>query len=67
MNSSPSSSIAIHNLSRRYFIQSGSVLISSSMMSTCANRNQAQSLDSDLDKVTFGTNWVTQAEHGRFY
>jgi NitT/TauT family transport system substrate-binding protein len=67
MNPSPSSSIAIHTLSRCHFIQSGSVLISNSMITACANSNQPQFLDSDLDKVTVSTNWVTQAEHGGFY
>lgn len=67
MNPSPRSSTAIHTLSRRRFIQSGSVLIGSSMIAACANNEQPQSKNSGLDKVTFGTNWVAQAEHGGFY
>ncbi len=43
------------------------MLISSSIIIACANSNQPQSKDSGLDKVTFGTNWVTPAEHGGFY
>lgn len=30
-------------------------------------QSQAQSSGQTLDKITFGTNWVAQAEHGGFY
>ncbi|NMG06482.1 ABC transporter substrate-binding protein [Brasilonema sp. UFV-L1] len=72
MNLSPRSSTTIHTLTRRQLVQYGSVLISSSMIAACTNSNQANSnqskpKDSGLDKVTFGTNWVAEAEHGGFY
>ena len=33
----------------------------------CASRLAACAQAQPLDKVTFGTNWVAQAEHGGFY
>jgi NitT/TauT family transport system substrate-binding protein len=67
MNQSPCSSTAIYRLSRRQFIQSSCISISSSFLAACANSNQATTTSSGLDKVTFGTNWLAQAEHGGFY
>lgn len=58
-------------MERRQFIQYGSLAIGSSMIAACANSNQPQSKShttgDKLDKVTFGTNWVAEAEHGGFY
>ncbi|MEH1965646.1 ABC transporter substrate-binding protein [Nostoc sp.] len=67
MNPSSPSSTAIHRLSRRNFIQYGSIWIGSSVIAACTNSNQASISNSGLDKVTFGTNWIAQAEHGGFY
>ncbi|MBD2354229.1 ABC transporter substrate-binding protein [Tolypothrix sp. FACHB-123] len=66
MNQPPFSSTAIYRLSRRQFIQYSCIGISSSFLAACANSNPASST-SGLDKVTFGTNWLAQAEHGGFY
>jgi len=57
----------IHRFSRRRFIQYGAICIGSSMIAACANSNQASTSNSKLDKITFGTNWLAQAEHGGFY
>ena len=57
----------VHRPSRRRFIQYGAICIGSSMIAACANSNQASTSNSKLDKVTFGTNWLAQAEHGGFY
>jgi NitT/TauT family transport system substrate-binding protein len=67
MNPSPSSSTAIHRLSRRQLFQYSSICIGSSIIGACANSNQKPTTSSGLDKVTFGTNWIAQAEHGGFY
>ncbi|WP_279432968.1 ABC transporter substrate-binding protein [Nostoc sp. 106C] len=66
MNQSPSSSTVIYRLSRRQFIQYSCISISNSLIAACANSNSATT-NSGLDKVTFGTNWIAQAEHGGFY
>ncbi|OKH25868.1 ABC transporter substrate-binding protein [Chroogloeocystis siderophila] len=56
-------------VNRRKFLQYGLLFIGSSVVAACTN-NQSQvdtSQSNDLDRVTFGTNWVAQAEHGGFY
>ncbi|MEH2116456.1 hypothetical protein [Nostoc sp.] len=67
MNPSSPSSTAIHRLSRHNFIQYGSICIGSSVIAACTNSNQPSTSSSQLNKVTFGTNWIAQAEHGGFY
>ncbi len=67
MNPSSPSSTATHRLNRRNFIQYGSIWIGSSILAACTNSNQPSTSNSRLNKVTFGTNWIAQAEHGRFY
>ncbi|MEH1830171.1 MAG: hypothetical protein V7L22_33340 [Nostoc sp.] len=67
MNPSSPSSTAIHRLSRRNFIQYGSICIGSSVIAACTNSNQPSTSSSQLNKVTFGTNWIAQVEHGGFY
>ncbi|MBD2200091.1 MULTISPECIES: ABC transporter substrate-binding protein [Calothrix] len=67
MNQSPCSSTAISRLSRRQFLQYSCIGISSSLLAACTNSNPASNTSSGLDKVTFGTNWLAQAEHGGFY
>jgi len=67
---------AINRLNRRQFIQYGSLFIGTNLVAACGNNgNQPQSdtttgsspTQGKLDKVTFGTNWVAEAEHGGFY
>ncbi|WP_445632379.1 ABC transporter substrate-binding protein [Nostoc sp. DSM 114161] len=67
MNPSSPSSATNHRLTRRDFIQYGSICIASSLIAACTNNNQLPTKSSGLDKVTFGTNWIAQAEHGGFY
>ncbi|MCC5608562.1 hypothetical protein LC612_17655 [Nostoc sp. CHAB 5834] len=67
MNLSLPSSTEVHRLSRRNFIQYSSIWISSSFIAGCTNSNQPSISNSRLDKITFGTNWIAQAEHGGFY
>ncbi|AFY44812.1 ABC transporter substrate-binding protein [Nostoc sp. PCC 7107] len=57
----------IHRFSRRQLIQYGSIWITSSLLAACTNSNQPANSSSQLDKVSFGTNWYAQAEHGGFY
>jgi NitT/TauT family transport system substrate-binding protein len=59
-------SIIIDRLSRRQFLQSSALLISSNIVAACGN-NQSPPTSAKLDKVTLGTNWLAQAEHGGFY
>ena len=57
-------------ISRRQFIQYSSLTIGTSILTSCANTNNSNSVtktDKNLDKVTYGTNWYAQAEHGGFY
>jgi NitT/TauT family transport system substrate-binding protein len=67
MNPSLPSSTAINRFNRRNFIQYCSIWIGSSFIAGCNNSNQPSTSNSRLDKVTFGTNWIAQAEHGGFY
>ncbi|WP_414571969.1 ABC transporter substrate-binding protein [Nostoc sp. CCY 9925] len=67
MNPSSPSSATIHRLTRRDFIQYSSICIASSLITACTNNNQPSTNSSGLEKVTFGTNWIAQAEHGGFY
>jgi NitT/TauT family transport system substrate-binding protein len=79
MNQLPNSIKAIYCLNRRRFIQYSSLALGSSILAACGNNNnqpQAQNsattasnttTGSKLDQVSFGTNWVAQAEHGGFY
>jgi NitT/TauT family transport system substrate-binding protein len=67
MNPSSPLSTAVHRLSRRNFIQYGSIWIGSSFIAGYSNSNQPSTSNSQLNKVTFGTNWIAQAEHGGFY
>ena len=67
MNPPSPSSTAVHRLSCRNFIQYSSIWIGSSFIAGCTNSNQLQKSNSRLDKVTFGTNWIAQAEHRGFY
>ncbi|WP_238845857.1 ABC transporter substrate-binding protein [Nostoc edaphicum] len=66
MNLSSPSSRAIHRLNHRNFIQYSSIWIGSSILAACTNSNQPSTSNSQLNKVTFGTTWIAQVEHGGF-
>jgi NitT/TauT family transport system substrate-binding protein len=69
----------IYRTNRRKFIQYGSLAFGSAIVAACTNNNgQAPSNTASqpstsaassgkLDKVTYGTNWYAEAEHGGFY
>ncbi len=59
----------INSLKRRYFLMHGSLFLASSVIAACGKQNQQQQPTSGkkLDQVTFGSNWLAQAEHGGFY
>lgn len=63
-------------VNRRQFIQYGSLAVGSGLLASCTGRQanrpsdsaaSAPSASGELQKVTFGTNWYAQAEHGGFY
>lgn len=72
----------IHAVTRRKFLHYGALAVGSSVVAACAS-NQSASQSStespiaspggttassgELIKVTYGTNWYAQAEHGGFY
>jgi NitT/TauT family transport system substrate-binding protein len=66
-----------YRINRRTFIQYGSLTIGSGIIAACTPTtsqapSQTTSLTSSassgkLDKITYGTNWYAQAEHGGFY
>lgn len=68
-----------NRLGRRRFIQYGSLLVGTSILAACAGNQEPASESSpdateattsangELQKVSFGTNWYAQAEHGGFY
>ncbi len=67
------------NLNRRKLIQYGSLALGSSVLAACSGGGTtpgsetpaatpaAASPTAELTKVTYGTNWYAQAEHGGFY
>lgn len=56
---------------RRKFLQYSSLAVSGQLLTACAiptNQSSSEQATGDsLDKVTYGTNWYAQAEHGGFY
>lgn len=56
-------------LNRRKFIQYSTLAIGTSLLTSCAPNNSNSTVENNknLDKITFGTNWYAQAEHGGFY
>jgi len=65
---------------RRRFLQYGAIAAGTSILAACAGQNGEPSPDAaapegeaepasdgELDRVTYGTNWYAQAEHGGFY
>ncbi|MGC1396659.1 MAG: ABC transporter substrate-binding protein [Coleofasciculaceae cyanobacterium] len=68
----------IYQIKRRKFIQYGSLSVGSSIIAACTNNTSktpsenttpaaTTSGSGKLDKVSYGTNWFAQAEHGGFY
>jgi NitT/TauT family transport system substrate-binding protein len=67
----------LHPINRRKFLQYGSLALGSSIIAACTNSQSSSTGESpdattaassgELDKVTYGTNWYAQAEHGGFY
>ncbi len=68
----------IYPLNRRQFIKYGSLAIGSSVMAACNNNSSktfsesattkaTTSSSGKLDKITYGTSWYAEAEHGGFY
>jgi NitT/TauT family transport system substrate-binding protein len=64
-----------YRVSRRRFINYGSLFLGSSLLAACSEVSQispsnvtySTAATSKLDKVTLSTEWVAQAEHGGFY
>ncbi len=68
-----------YRINRRKFIQCSSLTLGSGLIAACNNNtSQAPSNSTSpattnsatvgkLDKITYGTNWYAQAEHGGFY
>ncbi len=59
-------------ISRRQFIRYSSLATATSIVAACSSNNPQTTSDSSsssakLDKITYGTNWYAQAEHGGFY
>ncbi|MCL2925310.1 MAG: ABC transporter substrate-binding protein [Trichodesmium sp. MAG_R04] len=57
-------------ISRRQFLYYTSIAIGNGILTSCTSANNSNSVaknDKNLDKVTYGTNWYAQAEHGGFY
>jgi NitT/TauT family transport system substrate-binding protein len=64
----------IHAMNRRKFIQYGTLAAGAGIISAAdqqstsdASSPAASSIAGELTKVTYGTNWFAQAEHGGFY
>ena len=62
-------------VNRRRFIQYGSLAAGSGLIAACGNTAEppvatyveTSTASNELKKITFGTNWYAQAEHGGFY
>ncbi|HEY9629150.1 MAG TPA: ABC transporter substrate-binding protein [Coleofasciculaceae cyanobacterium] len=63
----------ITHLNRRKFIQYGAIALGTGVVTACAANPPSSTSSSeptasgDLTKVSYGTNWFAQAEHGGFY
>ncbi|MEM9543474.1 MAG: ABC transporter substrate-binding protein [Cyanobacteria bacterium P01_E01_bin.42] len=58
------------NWKRRQFIRYSSLALTGTFLAACGDRASVSSPEGEgkaLDKITFGTNWYAQAEHGGFY
>lgn len=63
-----------YGIGRRKFLQYGAIALSTGVVAACANPQSSTSETpsttesaNELTKVTYGTNWYAQAEHGGFY
>jgi NitT/TauT family transport system substrate-binding protein len=61
-------------MNRRRFLQAGSMALGTSLLAAGASNSQSLPrrgptiiAQGELKKLTFGTNWLAQAEHGGFY
>lgn len=72
------SSDKVYRLNRRKFIQYSSFALGTGILAACSQGNETVSTNSSpatspsagnnsLEKISFGTNWYAQAEHGGFY
>lgn len=65
--------LPIEGMNRRRFIQYGGLALGSGIVTACApqitqqSAPAASSSPTGLTKLTYGTNWFAQAEHGGFY
>ncbi|MBD3881252.1 ABC transporter substrate-binding protein [Phormidium tenue FACHB-886] len=69
----------IYGINRRRFIQYGTLALGSGLVTACASgqptaqsspasaSSPSASPSRELTKITYGTNWFAQAEHGGFY
>lgn len=66
----------IYGINRRKFIQYGALAVGTGVLSACTSNSPTESASpiasataspAALTKVTYGTNWFAQAEHGGFY
>ncbi|KGF71579.1 nitrate ABC transporter substrate-binding protein [Neosynechococcus sphagnicola sy1] len=55
------------SIKRRQLMQYGAISLGSGLITACGSPPQPPALTRELTKVTFGTNWFAQAEHGGFY
>ncbi|GAB4368477.1 MAG: ABC transporter substrate-binding protein [Elainellaceae cyanobacterium] len=79
MSSRPYRPQSMNRVTRRRFLQYGTIAVGSGVVAACAsNQSTTQSspvasspaetaASGELIKVTYGTNWYAQAEHGGFY
>lgn len=61
-----------NNLSRRRFLKYGAIALGTGALAACgqqASTSDPNTSDTsgELTKITYGTNWYAQAEHGGFY
>ncbi len=54
-------------VNRRQLLQYGSLALGTSILAACNHQEKPSISPSGIDKVTFGTNWLAEAEHGGFY
>ena len=60
----------VDSINRRKFIKYGAATVSSGIFAACSNISQTQQVQKaarKLDRVSFGLNWVAEAEYGGYY
>jgi NitT/TauT family transport system substrate-binding protein len=72
-------SIRPSRLGRRQFVKYGSLMVGTGVLAACTGSNtpvsdtateraaEGEVTSGELQKISFGTNWYAQAEHGGFY